>query len=91
MTPQEILSAAADLIEEHGWVQGEYGDEEYGFCAMGAVYVAASYSATDRDRGNAVNRLAASVGYNAVVYWNDSIAQSKEEVITALRKAAREA
>jgi hypothetical protein len=56
---------------------------------MGAVHAAAGGDATDRDRGNAVNRLAASVGYNAVVYWNDSIAQSKEEVITALRKAAR--
>lgn len=88
MTPQEILSAAADLIEEHGWVQGEYGDEEYGFCVMGAVYAATAEHATDRDRGNAVNRLAGSLGYNAVVYWNDSIAKSKEEVITALRKAA---
>jgi hypothetical protein len=85
-----MLSAAADLIEEYGWVQGKYGDEEIGFCAMGAVYmyVAAAGNATD-DGSVAVNRLAVSLGYNSVAYWNDNIAQSKEEVITALRKAAR--
>lgn len=37
-TPTQILNAAADYIEEHGWTQGSYCDIESGaVCAVGAI------------------------------------------------------
>lgn len=32
-----VLITAANLINDHGWTQHEYGDEEVGYCMIGAV------------------------------------------------------
>lgn len=40
LTPQEIgavVRQAVATIENHGWVQGRYGDRDYGYCAVGAL------------------------------------------------------
>lgn len=44
-TPQEILSRAADLIDERGWTQGDYVSEDGCVCALGAINVAAAEAA----------------------------------------------
>jgi hypothetical protein len=40
-TPAELLDAAADAIDVHGWRTGEYGSTETGFCAYGSIRYAA--------------------------------------------------
>lgn len=36
-----VVREAADAIDTFGWNQGSGGDEEIGFCALGAIYHAA--------------------------------------------------
>lgn len=36
-TASRVLLRAADLLEEHGWVQRQYGDDAVGFCLVGAI------------------------------------------------------
>jgi hypothetical protein len=90
MTPQEVLSGAADLIEEHGWVRGEYGGEEHGFCAMGAIlYRSHGYAlAYNRARQRLMREL---VHSGSIVFWNDNVAKSKDEVVETLRRVAADA
>lgn len=33
----KLLRHAVELIEEYGWVQGQYGSYDTGFCATGAI------------------------------------------------------
>lgn len=42
LTLPEIYRKAAELVLTHGKMEGNYGDPECGFCAMGAVLFAAS-------------------------------------------------
>jgi hypothetical protein len=100
VTVADVLVRAADLLEEHGWVQGRIGALGEGFCAVGATEQAA------RDLGvpsstNAVVGLTYFVGtpFDAEVEnlamrflngaWNDRPGRTKAEVVARLRDAAR--
>lgn len=88
------LGRAADLIEEHGWLQGQMGDVGRGFCLLGAVYEGVDYAMYSHDPGSyglivegALRRVRRVVG-NKMVGWNDSPGRTREEVVAALRTAA---
>lgn len=87
---RRMLSAAADLIEEHGWVRGKYGNITVGFCPLAAIgYVLHSddrYDSLDAD--TAIRMLDDSLGLR-IADWNDNLASGAEEVVSEIRKAAR--
>ena len=85
MSPGEILNAAADAIEEHGWTQGRFGTQHVGFCAMGAMRHVSGLS-TVIEESAAYDLLRAHVGSTS--YWNDEPGRTKEQVVTVLRKVA---
>jgi hypothetical protein len=109
VTPQEILSGAAALIEAHGWVKGVYGDEEIGFCALGAMYRSHGELTTIENAAGSVlvpsmtvaevevfklarQRLVRELVHSAsITFWNDAVAESKDEVVETLRRAAADA
>lgn len=93
----EILEGAIEVLDEHGWQQGDYGDEENGFCVLGAMarsYVGANYVPM---YGEPLRYLVGALDVVQpwqVADWNDKPGRTKEEVIEALTlaaKAAREA
>jgi hypothetical protein len=56
MTASQLLTAAADWIDSHGWIQGNYYDPDtLACCALGALH----FGARNFDRGDRSARRAA--------------------------------
>lgn len=107
MNTSEILTRAADLIEERGWAQHWYVNECGGLCARGAIYAAAGFSPATRDADDtyrwlgpafydsaaiaAETALGKVVPYGSVARWNDAASRTATEVINTLRGAAEAA
>ncbi len=95
MTPAAVLRAAAALIEERGWCQGQsYGDHGE-VCALGAIWEVDQM----RTEGlKARRRLALWLvrkqrfkptdTFDYVAQWNDDPSRTQSQVIAALRQAA---
>ena len=84
----EILTAAADLIEQDGWCQGSLQNDRGQHCIMGAIsYAAADYSVPEYHA--AVDAVVETVDAYSVVRWNDQPGRTQAEVVAALRKAAQ--
>jgi hypothetical protein len=90
-----VLAKAADLIEQHGWIQGDYGNPDTGFCAAGAIWWAIAGRKRDISletsphNGSFVAALdMLPYGVGGAASWNDNPRTTKEDVIQALRKAA---
>ena len=84
MTPEEILSEAARLVEK-GWCQGRLRSG-LGVCAVGAILDAGR---SDNGLNVAVSALVQEIGTPDIGRWNDTPGRTKEEVATALRNAKR--
>lgn len=89
----QILNAAADLLEDVGWVQGNYGSSQTGFCAVGALNAAGPKvlpgSLYINDHVWAAKRkLHMFIDEDSIPDWNDFPRRTKQEVIDTLRKAA---
>lgn len=87
MRTRDVLRKAARLIEKYGLAKGRHGSKREGFCAIGAVDAATpdglGYSA-------AMTRLYRHLGHGVgIAEWNDTPGRTKEEVLQALRRAAR--
>lgn len=90
MTTSEILLAAADHLERHGWQQWLSGSAGQPCCLVGAIKVAcrgveADYIAA---RNRLYEHLGTSSGVPLLVDWNDTFGRTADEVIAALRAAA---
>ena len=94
MTPREVLLAAADHIEAHGWTQGKWGHAGEPCCAEGAIV------AVLEGRGTGVfgplweaacdaKQLLRNVLPTQITSWNDAPGRTRDEVVRALREAAR--
>lgn len=94
-----ILNDAADLLEREGWIQGALESRE-GRCAVGAIRAACGID-NNRDFDKQERKLIAlsrraiwaarrGLPFATITAWNDHPARTREEVITALRKAARD-
>lgn len=91
VTEADVLRRAADLLEEFGWCQGDYGSKEAGaFCAVGACRQASSDLNFRRDEYGLMWPESA-LELDNVPPWNDDPARTKEEVIARLREAAERA
>lgn len=83
------LLGAIRIIEERGWVQGTLGDVR-GVCFVGALNIA------DHGDGYMPNNLLMTPGYWKMcrflnedpIRYNDTICQSKQEMIDTIRKCA---
>ena len=80
----KILLDAADYIERHGWCQGAHENGQGEVCAMAAIY-----HCYRRGDLTAMRRLQNYVGSRYVGDWNDAPGRTKEQVVEALRAAAR--
>lgn len=87
-----VIRKAAQVIEDRGWVRGEYGGKETGFCVLGAVNFVAQQ--------NIVMNMSAIGKFNSwlkecgepcsLPAWNDTKDQTKENVLLYMRKLADE-
>ena len=97
MTPSDILRAAADRIERYGWTQHESGQDGQRMCVLMALGAACD-DAGDRGRNEpSLWRSAKSalerhvrIGSGFVSNWNDAPGRTVDEVLAALRGAAKE-
>lgn len=101
MEPAEILAKAADVIETRGWHQGAFVDIDGAVCALGAIAVAAKLPVTwfscasSASSGEACDVLEDWLfdhyGTFSVTRWNDAEDRTADQVVTALREAAKAA
>ncbi len=86
-----VLLYAADQLETVGWCQGTEMDRQGRMCAVGAIRRAC------RDRGEevfgmlshlAIVRVCTVVDEVSVPSWNDREGRTRDDVTTALRRAA---
>lgn len=94
MSALTVLRDARNLITEHGWTKGEYGNKELGFCAVGAMMEAANTVP-----GSANDYRGAQIAFrdhipederswtNSIVTWNDSLDRQKDDVLAVFDKA----
>lgn len=85
MRTRDVLREAAKVIEKYGWHQNDYGNESQGFCAIGALSKAGPLADID----TAIRALQKHVRRLSIADWNDKPGRTKEEVLKALRGAAR--
>lgn len=92
ITPAEVLRRAADLIEQEGWVQGEFGGPGVGYCALGAIRVQYD-DVPSSPCTTAIEILNASLPPRFKGWaprWNDYPQRRASSVVRHLRKVARD-
>lgn len=101
MNTSEILTRAADLIEERGHCKGEHRSDDGRYCAAGALRVVTGVMDEDGSRTRAGDRewSAYLAAYGAlrnhvgagVGTWNDVSGRTASEVTSTMRGAAEAA
>lgn len=94
MTPQEVCAKAAELIRQHGWMQGRFGDKRNGYCLQGAL----NFAYDGRPRGCRVPlEVVDLIGvhlppsrWGNYVAWNDDPSRTIDEVLAVLDAAGEE-
>jgi hypothetical protein len=74
-TVQSIAARAAELIREHGWLKGKYGDCGKGFCAVGAINQAESECeepGAARAAAGCIRAIRTRIEPPTVAAWNDA-------------------
>ena len=83
----DVLLAAADYIEQHGWCQFYTRDDQGAVCGFGAIF-----NCSNPPIGGhtllAVDRMQRRLGMS-ISAWNDMPGRTKDEVVAALRAASR--
>ena len=94
----DTLNLAAELVEKRGWTQKTYETRDGQVCLMGAVHMALGIEPnvfTDDETFNiylaARDRLQDILDVDSPIEWNDQPERTKEQVVSALRAAARHA
>src|SRR6516164_3781777 len=90
----QLLWDAADLLERDGWCQREFEDAQGRYCLVGAINRALPLEVRQdlaEDLLEAAEmHMSKFVGADPM-RWNDRPGRTKEEVISALRRASEEA
>lgn len=89
MSPAEVCAKAAELIREHGWVQGRFGDKRSGYCLDGALNLAYSGHPRSCNTPIGVRKLVGGIIGRNHVRWNDDPLRTVEEVLAVLDEASR--
>lgn len=94
----DVLDAAANHLEEHGWCRGHFFNDQGHHCALGAINLVTSNYRDRVLRDSAVNLLMGFVvqdhsqlhiGKGSIISWNDAL-RDKRVVIRTFRRLARE-
>ena len=91
-----VLSAAANLIDKHGWIQHEFGNVDCGYCLTGAIDAAAydlnagSFAIEDAEAilEDAEAILIADLNDPVLVSWNDDPHRTRADVVGLLNTQA---
>lgn len=88
---QEQLLEAANVIRQYGWIQGWLGNEQNGYCALGAIARVTNtpYASPSIWRQLATHKFAGYIKTVQIGWWNDAMRRTKEGVIAALEGAAK--
>jgi hypothetical protein len=73
------LVDAAELIEECGWTQGTYHDED-GFCIHGAINAVTKHDKYQRRK--AKKELRKLIPGGSIIDWNDAPGCTKSQALT---------
>jgi hypothetical protein len=102
MTPQDILTKAAELLESSptAWTQNHIARDEGGWpdkanspnacswCALGAIAKAQNLPDAPQANNPASMLLVLRLGVTSIANWNDAPERTREDVINGLRSAA---
>lgn len=96
MLPSEAMLKASELIKECGWIQGDLGSREAGYCLDGAIATAhgwpGDFDGVSYDRTRAtLTRATQRYHKLGPILFNDTRGRTREEVLEVLRLAAIEA
>lgn len=93
MTPADVLNAAADLIDEKGWVQSRSVGPNGEYCARAAVITAASKKGEGPFPALGIlwDYIKDTARSPSVSAWNDTPGRTQAGVVAALRAAAESA
>ena len=83
------LERAADLIEQRGWCQGRFKDDDGRICLDFALISADLERNADARWCVSKELQARGVSCDGLVSWNDGQARDKSEVVELLRQSAR--
>jgi hypothetical protein len=83
----KILTDAADLIDEHGWVQGAARDID-GHNASSACGAAMAASSGWGEFDAVLDAIRSQTGTPYTPDWNDAVGRTQAEVVAMLRNAA---
>jgi hypothetical protein len=98
---QRLLLKAAEIVEQRGWCQRSFENLDGQVCALGAINLAHHdcsgwgsrvFSGADlavNAACRASQYVGRGIGYFTLANWNDTNGRTKEEVIAALRGAAK--
>ena len=99
ITPEYILTKAANLIEINGLAKGDFMDHKGSYCALGAMQesIDSLYGDPDNLSGpayqayrDARHQMYLTIGKRPIDKWNDRLWRTKSQVVWHLRKAAKE-
>lgn len=78
-----LLEPVADLIREHGWIQGKFHNSS-GYCVLGAIH--ASYASDSLLEVVCKSLIRERIGdeYSSIAAWNDAPNRTIEEVLDVL-------
>ena len=85
-----MLTAAADLLEEKGWIRGTGVDDQGRHCLVAALSDAADSFPGGDAYWPALEAVQQRVPGGWVVRWNDAPGRTAEQVIALLRRVAAE-
>lgn len=100
---KEVIQEAANLLEQKGWIQGDFAKDSNGrlvasispdatcYCTVGAIRAAVYKASGETDttiEGEAKRIIRRHIGKVGIAMWNDADDQTKENVISTLREAA---
>lgn len=88
MTPREVLLAAADLLSMVGWARGEFNRDKPMDVLKAIKLAAANVNDSADVVAGAMNLLRRHIG-SAVSVWSWEDGRTRDEVVRALREAAR--
>lgn len=96
MKDYEVLEAAAEYIEQHGWIKYRASNNDGNVCTLGALASVCgwersmNYSAVPRllDYQEAQGLLQ-NIIHSSIGEWNDEPKRTEQEVLDTLQKAAK--
>ena len=88
MTAAEVLEAAADYIDEHGWCREEYVASDGSVCAFEAIERARLTEPLAGVELVVEAAMKSATGCATVEEWNDAPGRTKDEVVRKLREVA---